>query len=155
MDELYLDIVDNSIKKLLQQIVIDYGNQYNFNIDTLINYYDTLNINLKLSKQLPCKITNKKEKHKKHKNIKSDIEQVCQARVWGNGYINCKHYRKYIHNSEKLDPTKIGKKCTRSCINSGIYCLQHAIKNTHGNFYLMPPKDKMGEYINNNKHKIY
>lgn len=152
MNQLYFEILQNSIQKLFQEIVNDYGDEYDFDMSDLQQYYDTLTVKLKLTKQKRLQYNPLHTQINKYKL--ADKTEICQARTWGDGYMDTKHYRKYMDEPEKLDPTKIGKKCTRVCIDGGIYCPQHANKNTHGNFYLMPPKNKMGEYINNNKYKI-
>jgi hypothetical protein len=90
----------------------------------------------------------------KNDNITINDPNICQARVWANAYINIKHYRKYMNIPKKLDPTKFGKKCTRNIVHGNIYCLQHLDNNTHGNFFMMPPDNKLAEYISYNRHNI-
>lgn len=157
MNEVYFHIINNTIQKLFKKIVQDYGDEYNFDIDDLNNHYDDISINLKLikdhhvfTKKIPFDKANKIKKQ----NKKTNENDKCQARIWGDAYMNTKHCRKYMDDYSKMDPTQIGKKCTRDTLYGHIYCKQHADKNTHGNFYLMPPSEKMGEYIHHNRIKL-
>lgn len=152
MNELYFEILQNSIQKLFQEIVKDYGDEYHFDMTELEEYYNELSLKLKLCKHKTLQYNLSYSSNNKY--TLADKNDKCQARTWANAYMDTKHYRKYMNTPEKIDPTKIGKKCTRVCVEGNIYCPQHMKNNTHGNFYLMPPEDKMGEYINNNKYKI-
>jgi hypothetical protein len=182
MNELYLLMVQESVNKLLKKIYDDYGNEYDFDLDDIKQYYNKFSLKIELNKPiLKKKFKNKmnnykiikkikiplkkltdnqdimksiKNKTNENRNITINNPNICQARTWGNAYMNIKHYRKYINTPKKLDPTKIGKKCTRNIVHGNIYCVQHLNKNTHGNFFVMPPDDKMGEYINHNRHQI-
>lgn len=154
MNELYFNTINDSIQRLFKKIVQDYGDDYNFDIDDLNEYYDNISINLKLIKE--SHVSKKTHSHKTHKNKNKikDEENICQARIWGDAYMNTKHCRKHLDDYNKMDPTQIGKKCTRDTMNGHIYCKQHANKNTHGNFYMLPPRDKMGEYVYHNRIKL-
>lgn len=161
MNELYLLMVQESVNKLFKQIYNDYGEEYNFDLDDIKKYYSKFNLEIELKKPvLRQKNKNRINDYKINKKVKDkkDITienpNKCQARTWGNSYMDTKHYRKYMDTPKKLDPTKIGKKCTRNTTYGNIYCLQHLSKNTHGNFFMMPPDNKMGEYIYHNRHHI-
>lgn len=159
-------MVQESVNKLFKQIYNDYGDEYNFDLDDIKKYYSKFDLDIELNKPIlknknkindykfikKVKIPFKKVKEKK--DITIDNPNKCQARTWGNAYMDTKHYRKYMDTPRKLDPTKIGKKCTRDIAYGNIYCLQHLHKNTHGNFFIIPPDNKMGEYIHHNRHHI-
>lgn len=149
MEELHKQYIDNSVKILLDKIYNDYGEIYDFSLDDLHDYYKSINITLNQNN----KKLNRKTKQKTNKDI-IYTEDYCQARTWNNGYINIKHYRKYLNDEVKLDSTKIGGKCAKKITPGNIYCYQHSIKNTHGNYYLLPPKDKLNEYVQTNKLEI-
>lgn len=151
MEKLYKHIIDQSVQKLMIQIYKDYGSKYDFSIEQIKEYNNNINITITQNKHnLKTDFIKKKLTH----NNTHNKDDICQARVWGNAYMNTKHYRKHINKSIPLDPTTIGKKCSRKVLYDNIYCLQHLNKNTHGNFYLLPPNNKLSEYIQCNRHLI-
>lgn len=147
MEKLYTHIINETVHKLINQIYLDYGDVYDFTLKDLQNYYNTLHIEI-TENEFKLK-TNKPKSYKR-----TITHETCQARVWGDAYMNTKHYRKCKENIKSIDPTQIGKQCHRKALSNNIYCAQHLNKNTHGNFYLMPPKNKLAEYIQHNRHKI-
>lgn len=146
LDYYYLKVIEQKTDKLIQKITEDYGEEYNLTFQQIKDYIKTYNIQLNITKP-------KKQKTIKTKRDVKDIDR-CQARTWGNGYMNIKHYRKYNDNCNKLDPTKFGSQCRHKKIKNNIYCSRHLNELTHGNYYLIPSEKIMGYYLMKNRHKF-
>lgn len=141
----YLKTIENKTDELLKQIIKDFGNDYDINFQQLKDYISTYDLEFNVTN------TNKITKYKK-KEIKEELR--CQARIWGDGYLNIKHYLKYHKKKNKLDPTQFGKQCHNIISKNNIYCSGHLNNLVHGNYYLLPPNKIIGYYLKVNRHKF-
>jgi len=140
MQHIYNKMLQETQHKLLESIYNDFGISHGIEFEQLVSYANQYKITTQLEEDNP-------PKHKiKRKNIPED--QRCQARIWGDGYLDTKHYKKYNNKIvSKLNPSAFGKQCNKKKNKDDIYCTSHANKLVHGNYYLVPSDTVIGYYL--------
>lgn len=146
MQHIYTKMLQETQHKLLESIYNDYGIKYGINMEQLTSY----------ANEYQLKTTFTEDTHTKLKFKKKVIpdEHRCQARVWGDGYLDVKHYKKYNNNISKLNPNAFGEQCRKKRHKDDIYCTTHSNKLVHGNYYLVPSEEVIGFYVKKNSYRF-
>jgi hypothetical protein len=123
------NIFDKEVTKLFTLITDKYGEKYDFNIEDLLEFYETCQ--LKISYKESSKLANKT-----HTITIPDDKNRCCARVWSHGFY------------EKTDKGEdFGTRCQRNKIDNTDYCKQHNKNLVHGRYDTKPDKIVTGFYM--------
>ncbi len=134
LNELNSDLCDsiketftNELKKIFTKIAFKYGNEYLFDENDLLDFFEEHQLKLYYKKS--CQ----KEKLNKKRNC-NDVpdEQRCWGRIWAGGY---------------MDENQYGDRCNRRKIENTDFCRQHNQELVHGRFDKEPSKIVKGFYL--------
>jgi hypothetical protein len=147
-------IILNNINKLLNAVQALYPTLFTQEIrDELFKYIES---NMKLYHMSEKRRTKLKQKCMKklfrrtirnsnipiHIRKPAEMSKRCNARIWANGKI-------VVLEDNKI---QYGEQCYRPRYSvESIYCFQHLIKNTHGDFDKKPSIDIIYDYCKYNK----
>ena len=117
----------NELKKIFTKIASKYGNEYLFDENDLLDFFEEHQLKLCYKK------SSEKQKLKKkvnHNEIQDN--QRCWGRIWAGGY---------------MDENQYGDRCNRRKIENTDFCRQHNQELVHGRFDKEPSKIVKGFYL--------
>jgi hypothetical protein len=117
----------NELKKIFTKIASKYGNEYLFDENDLLDFFEEHQLKLYYKK------SSEKQKLKKsvnHNEIQDN--QRCWGRIWAGGY---------------MDENQYGDRCNRKKIENTDFCRQHNQELVHGRFDKEPSKIVKGFYL--------
>jgi hypothetical protein len=128
------DAFDLELKKIFRNVARKYGDEYFFNQEDLINFYNQFNIEFMYKSSQ--NVEHVPEKPSKTPNVS---EERCLARVWAGGHM--------IRDGKT---EQYGDQCQRKKIADKLFCKQHLEHLVHGRFDEEPSKIVKGFFIKHN-----
>ncbi len=119
----------NELKKIFTKIASKYGDEYLFDENDLLDFFEEHQLKLYYKKS-----SSKQKLNNKFKNNFNEIpdNQRCWARIWAGGY---------------MDENQYGDRCNRRKIENTDFCRQHNQELVHGRFDKEPSKIVKGFYL--------
>ena len=133
------DAFDLELKKIFRNVARKYGEEYFFNQEDLLNFYNQHTVEFKYKKfeSSETDVKNQSKIPKSKKSISS--EERCLARVWAGGHM--------IRDGKN---EQYGDQCQRKKADGKLFCKQHIEHLVHGRFDEEPSKIVKGFFIKHN-----